>query len=67
MSSDKKILSKALEKYGGCIAVPIQMRYNITSQGVGARQCRALTGIPHKKALTYKSQFSDNENTDRNR
>jgi len=29
------------------IAVPIQMRYNIISPGVGARQCRALTGVPH--------------------
>ncbi len=29
------------------IAVLIQMRYNIISQGVGARQCRALTGVRH--------------------
>ncbi len=29
------------------IAVPIQMWYNITSQSVGARQCRAPTGVPY--------------------
>ncbi|MBX9256383.1 hypothetical protein H1Q63_21075 [Desmonostoc muscorum CCALA 125] len=29
------------------IAVPIQMRYNIMSPGVGARHCRAPTGVPH--------------------
>ncbi|MBW4456175.1 MAG: hypothetical protein KME55_27690 [Nostoc indistinguendum CM1-VF10] len=32
-----------------------QRLYNITSQGVNtARQCRALTGIPHEKALTLQ-------------
>ncbi|MBD2412333.1 hypothetical protein H6H01_16595 [Nostoc calcicola FACHB-3891] len=29
------------------IAVPIQMQYNIISPGVGARQCRAPTGVSH--------------------
>jgi len=29
------------------IALLIQMRYNIISLGVGARQCRAPTGVPH--------------------
>ncbi|MEH2350979.1 MAG: hypothetical protein V7K55_23840 [Nostoc sp.] len=35
------------------IAVPIQMRYNITSPGVGARQCRAPTGVPHINENRY--------------
>jgi hypothetical protein len=29
------------------IALLIQMRYNIISLGVGARHCRAPTGVPH--------------------
>ncbi len=29
------------------IAVPIQIWYNITSQSVGARHCRAPTGVPY--------------------
>ncbi|MEH2059785.1 MAG: NB-ARC domain-containing protein [Nostoc sp.] len=36
------------------IAVSIQMRYNITSQGVGARQCRAPTGVPHVNENRYR-------------
>ncbi len=35
------------------IAVPIQMRYNIISRGVGARQCRAPTGVPHTNEKRY--------------
>ncbi|MCC5603301.1 hypothetical protein [Nostoc favosum] len=35
------------------IAVPIQMRYNITSPGVGARHCRAPTGVPHVNENGY--------------
>ncbi|QFS45261.1 hypothetical protein [Nostoc sphaeroides] len=38
------------------------MRYSIISQGVGARHCRALTGIPHGNenryiALELRSNF----------
>ncbi|AUB38188.1 hypothetical protein COO91_04153 [Nostoc flagelliforme CCNUN1] len=29
------------------------MRYSITSQAVGARQCRALTGIPRGNENRY--------------
>ncbi|MEH2055011.1 MAG: hypothetical protein V7K97_02270 [Nostoc sp.] len=29
------------------------MRYNITSQGVGARHCRAPTGVPHVNENRY--------------
>ncbi len=39
------------------IAVPIYMRYNITSRGVEARQCRAPTGVPHVNENRYKSIF----------
>ncbi|MGI2905296.1 type I restriction endonuclease subunit R [Tolypothrix sp. VBCCA 56010] len=35
------------------IAVPIQMRYNIISSRVGARQCRAPTGVPHVTENCY--------------
>ncbi|MEH2397610.1 hypothetical protein [Nostoc sp.] len=35
------------------VAVPIQMRYNIISPGVGARQCRAPTGVPHVNENRY--------------
>ncbi|WP_334963548.1 hypothetical protein [Nostoc sp.] len=35
------------------IAVPIQMQYNVTSRGVGARQCRAPTGVPHVNDNCY--------------
>ncbi|WP_298912229.1 hypothetical protein [uncultured Nostoc sp.] len=35
------------------IAVPIQIRYNIISPGVGARQCRALTGVPYVNKNRY--------------
>ncbi|MEH2397587.1 hypothetical protein [Nostoc sp.] len=37
------------------IAVPIQMRYNIISPGVGARHCRAPTGVPHVNENRYIS------------
>ncbi|MBD2564416.1 MULTISPECIES: hypothetical protein [Nostoc] len=37
------------------MAVPIQMRYNITSRGVGARHCRAPTGVPHVNENRYNS------------
>jgi hypothetical protein len=40
------------------MAVPIQMRYSITSQGVGARHCRALTGIPHGNENRYISHLT---------
>ncbi|MBD2560943.1 hypothetical protein H6G95_09980 [Nostoc linckia FACHB-391] len=30
------------------------MRYNIISPGVGARQCRAPTGVPHVNENRYK-------------
>ncbi|WP_158680241.1 hypothetical protein [Nostoc sp. 'Lobaria pulmonaria (5183) cyanobiont'] len=35
------------------IAVPIQMQYNIISWGVGARQCRAPTGVSHANEKRY--------------
>ncbi|QFS43943.1 UvrD-helicase domain-containing protein [Nostoc sphaeroides] len=35
------------------IAVPIQMRYNIISRGVRARQRRAPTGVPHVNENRY--------------
>jgi hypothetical protein len=35
------------------IAFPIQMRYNITSRGVGARHCRVLNGVPHVNENRY--------------
>ncbi|MEH2055652.1 MAG: hypothetical protein V7K97_05660 [Nostoc sp.] len=38
------------------IAVSIQMRYNITSQGVGARHCRAPTGVLHVNENRYIDQ-----------
>jgi membrane protein YdbS with pleckstrin-like domain len=36
-------------------AVPIQMRYKIRSPDVGARQCRALTGVPHVNENRYNA------------
>ena len=39
------------------IAVPIQMRYNIISRGVGARQCRAPTGVTHVNEKRYINIF----------
>ncbi|MEH2065715.1 MAG: DUF4278 domain-containing protein [Nostoc sp.] len=35
------------------IAVPIQMQYKVTSRGVGARHCRAPTGVPHVNDNCY--------------
>ncbi|MEH2064093.1 MAG: hypothetical protein V7K50_17810 [Nostoc sp.] len=29
------------------------MQYNVTSRGVGARQCRAPTGVPHVNDNCY--------------
>ena len=46
-------ISLCFQKVFAGIAVPIQMRYRITSQVVGARQCRALTGIPHGNENRY--------------
>jgi hypothetical protein len=34
------------------------MRYKIILQGVGARQCRALTGVPH----VNENRYSDRSN-----
>ncbi len=42
---------------GVSIAVPIQMGYNITSPGVGARQCRAPTRVPHVNENRYKHKI----------
>ncbi|WP_335108468.1 hypothetical protein [Nostoc sp.] len=39
------------------IAVPIQMRYNIILRGVGARQCRAPTGVPHVNENRYSNKL----------
>ncbi|MHC5613246.1 MAG: hypothetical protein ACYTXA_20160 [Nostoc sp.] len=39
------------------IAVSIQMRYNITSRGVGARQCRAPTGVPDVNENRYRTSI----------
>ncbi|WP_277926756.1 MULTISPECIES: hypothetical protein [Nostoc] len=36
------------------VAVPIQMRYNITSRGVGARHCRAPTGVTDVNENGYR-------------
>ncbi|MBG1261887.1 hypothetical protein F8S20_23705 [Nostoc sp. BAE] len=44
-------------KATGSIAVPIQMRYNIILLGVGARQCRAPTDLPHINENRYAVQF----------
>jgi hypothetical protein len=49
-SSDRKLVSWTIHLL---IAVPIQMRYNITSTGVGARQYRALTGVLHVNENRY--------------
>jgi hypothetical protein len=43
------------------IAVPIQMRYNIRSRDVGARQCRAPTGVPHVNENRYNTLVSNLE------
>ncbi|MEH2312972.1 MAG: hypothetical protein V7K35_16570 [Nostoc sp.] len=31
------------------------MQYNVTSRGVGARHCRAPTGVPHVNDNCYKT------------
>jgi hypothetical protein len=43
------------------IAVPIQMRYNIRSQDVGARHCRAPTGVPHLNKNRYIFARQEND------
>ncbi|MBW4452667.1 MAG: hypothetical protein KME55_08175 [Nostoc indistinguendum CM1-VF10] len=43
--------------FGVSIAVPIQMRYKIILQDVGARHCRALTGVPHVNENRYITQY----------
>ncbi len=48
-------IANALE--GAGIAVPTQMRYNIISSGVGARQCRAPTGVPHVNENRYRTHL----------
>ncbi|MGI2906765.1 hypothetical protein, partial [Tolypothrix sp. VBCCA 56010] len=35
------------------------MRYNIISSRVGARHCRALTGVPHVTENCYISSLDD--------
>jgi hypothetical protein len=42
-----------MNSYSCLIAVLSWVRYNIISLGVGARQCRALTGVPHANEKRY--------------
>ncbi|MEH2058512.1 MAG: hypothetical protein V7K97_20640 [Nostoc sp.] len=39
------------------------MQYNVTSRGVGARHCRAPTGVPHVNDNCYMKVYKDRKET----